>query len=158
MTNEQEAESARLADALAAEFDREERGRPSHLRPAAAPTAETSRMPWFVAAVSVAVLLLQLPMLRGSFASKPSLHAGVAVDDSGAERCIDTLWEISALVQQGEPAETLRRLPFDEPVTHARYAITNEEGGIVVACPNPQAHGLTRLRVTENAAMPEASR
>jgi len=51
-----------------------------------------------------------------------------------------------------------RRIAFDEPVTHARYAITNENGGIVVACPNPQAHGLTRLRVTEDAPMPEASR
>lgn len=158
MTNEQEAESARLADALAAEFDREERGRPSHPRAPVVPAAKTSRMPWVVSAVSVAVLLVQLPMLRASFASKPSLHAGVAVDDPAAERCIDTLWEISALVQQGESPEALRRLAFDEPVTHARYAITNENGGIVVACPNPQAHGLTRLRVTEDAPMPEASR
>ncbi len=158
MTNEEEAEGARLADALAAEFDRDERSRPSDARAAVSPPSETSRMPWFVAAVSVVVLLIQLPMLRASFASKASLHAGVAVDDPSAEKCIDTLWEISALVQQGESAEALRRLAFDEPVTHARYAITNEDGGVVVACPNPQAHGLTRLRVTEDAPMPEASR
>lgn len=158
MTNEEEADSARIADALAAEFDREERRHPAQPGAPVASKEKTSRTPWVVAAVSVVVVLVQLPMLHASFASRPSLHAGVAVDDPETEKCIDTLWAISALVQQGESVEALERLAFSEPVTHAHYAIAHEDGGMVVACPNPQAHGLTRLRITEDAPMPEASR
>ena len=106
----------------------------------------------------LAVLLVQLPMLRASFAAKPSLHAGVPVDDPATEACIDMLWEMSALVQQREPADAIKRLGFTEPVSHQRYAVTDVDGVMVVACPNPEVHGLRSLRVTATDPMPEAAR
>jgi hypothetical protein len=157
-TRDHDADGARLADALAAEFGREATTRTSITGTAAVPTHRPSRTPWVIAAVSIAVIAVQIPSIRASLAARPSLHAGVDVEDAGTQACIDELWKVSALVRQGASAETLARLPLTEPLTHARYAVTREGDALVVACPNPTRHGLTRLRITDAAPMPEASR
>jgi hypothetical protein len=108
--------------------------------------------------VSVAIVLVQIPALRAALGPVPSLHDGAGAVDSETEACIDTLWRISSLVQQGEPAEAIAHMPFREPVTHAPYVVAMEDGVVVVACPNPGAHDLRRLRITAAAPMPEALR
>jgi hypothetical protein len=114
--------------------------------------------PWIVAAACLAVVVAEIPALRTALGSQPSLHAGAAVDDAGTEACIDRLWQLSALVRQGESADVIAGLGVTDPVTDAPYAVSRDERGVVVACPNPAAHGLTRLRITEAAPMPEALR
>ncbi len=157
-SGDHDVEGTRLADELAAEFGRET------MRPAAtisareAPTPRPSRTPWAIAVVSLAVVVAQLPSIRASFAGRPSLYAGVEVSDADTRACIDELWKLSALVQQGASAETLGRLPLIERLTHARYTVGHEKDALVVACPNPALHGLARLRITDVAPMPEASR
>lgn len=155
---DQDAEGARLADELAAEFGREEERRAPSQAPAPDQAQKPSRMPWVVAVVSLAVVLVQLPTLRASMAAKPSLRNGVQEIDAQTEACIDTLWAISALVQEGEPADALVRLPFAEPITRAAYVISLVDDEIVVDCPNPKAHGLKQLRITQSDPMPEAWR
>ena len=149
-----DADGARLADALAAEFGREETP-PSITGATGSPVPRPSRLPWVIAAASLAVLVVQIPSIHGALAARPSLHSGADVAD--AQACIDELWKISALVQQGASAETLARVPLTEPLTDARYAVTREGDTLIVACPNPALHGLTRLRITADAPMPEAS-
>ena len=86
------------------------------------------------------------------------MHSGAQDLDPETEACIDTLWAIAAVLSEGESAEVLARLPLSEPITHAPYAVTSEGGEIVVACPNPRAHGLSSLGISESAPMPVAVR
>jgi hypothetical protein len=154
-TSEHENDGVRLADEIAAEFGRAE-VRTEPAAPARGPRVSPSSV--IVAVASVAVMLVQIPALRAAFAPLPSLHDGAASTDAGTEQCIDALWRISALVQQGESKEAIARLSIREPLTHAPYAVSKDGGALVVECPNPAAHGLKRLRVRSDAPVPEASR
>ena len=153
---DEERDGARLADELAAQCIADD----SAPKAAASAPAErrASRAPLIVSAVSLAVVLVQIPSLRASLAPQASLRAGVQETDRETDACIDTLWAIAAVLREGESADVLKRLPLSEPVTHAAYAVSEEGGEIVVACPNPRVHGLSRLRITEHAPMPEAVR
>ena len=152
----EERDGARLADELAAQCIEENRpGKPAE---SAVVERSTGRLPLIVAAVSLAVILFQIPSLRAALSPPPSLRSGVQESDPDTDACVDNLWGIAAVLREGESAEVLARLPFTEPVTHAHYTITSANGEVVVECPNPRAHGLSHLRISERSPRPEAVR
>src|SRR5262245_49248179 len=129
-----EQDGTRLADEIAAQCIRENDRPPATATIAGGTRA--ARTPWIVVGVSVLVMLAQIPSLRASLAEKPSIHNGVVDVDPETEACIDTLWAMSALVQEGESADAIARLPFTEPVTRKAYRMMRENDQIAIECPN----------------------
>jgi hypothetical protein len=105
-----------------------------------------------VAAVCGVVILAQLPALRASFESPPSIRVGATDVDDDTDACIDTLWQVSSLLQYG----SFRGGEWVEPITKQPYVVREENGDTVVECPNPSAHNLSSLHVSNAQRAPEA--
>jgi hypothetical protein len=145
-------------DHLAAECMRGSGPPPPEARPITPAPVERSRTWTVIAAVSVAVIVVQIPMLRASSAPKPSIRVGSYPTDQAADVCIDQLWQFSSLIREGLPESALKKLPITEPITNKSYVVHAVGREIVVECPNPSLHGVARIRVSGNAPIPEVIR
>lgn len=105
-----------------------------------------------VAVVCALVILAQLPALQASFEKPPSIRVGASDVDADTDACIDTLWQVSSLLQYG----SFRGGEWVEPITKQPYAVHEDHGEIVVECPNPGAHNLSSLHVSSAQRAPEA--
>jgi hypothetical protein len=140
----------RAADDLAAAAIRDDVAAPPPQVEATAPRRRyTGRI---VTAVCVLVVLTQLPALRASFETIPSIRIGAADVDEDTEACIDTLWEVSSMLQYG----SFRGGEVVEPLTQQPYVVRKDDGDTVVECPNPSAHNLRSLQVSSAHRAPEA--
>ncbi len=140
----------RAADDLAAAAMRENVEAPPVSHEPSAPARR--RVGPIVAAACLVVVASQLPTLRVSFKSPPSIRVGATSTDADADACIDTLWRISALLQYG----SFRGREIVEPVTRQPYVVRHVDGDTIVECPNPAAHGLRSLWVSAAHRAPEA--
>lgn len=140
----------RAADDLAAAAIRDNvESAPSPVVEKPARKGHTGRI---VAAVCGLVILTQLPALRASFETLPSIRIGAADVDDDTDACIDTLWQVSSLLQYG----SFRGGEWVEPITKQPYVVREDDGDTVVECPNPGAHNLTSLHVSSAQRAPEA--
>jgi len=105
-----------------------------------------------VAAACGLVILTQLPALRASFDDTPSIRTGAAEVDDDTDACIDTLWQVSSLLQYG----SFRGKEWVEPISKQPYVVREEDGDTVVECPNPGTHNLSSLHVSSAQRAPEA--
>jgi len=105
-----------------------------------------------IAAVSLVVLVTQLPALRAAFKQPPSIRIGVTDTDEDTDACIDTLWRISAVLQYG----SYRGGEILEPLTQRPYLVRHTDDDTIVECPNPAAHSLRSLQVSATHRAPEA--
>jgi hypothetical protein len=110
-----------------------------------------SRLPWIVGIVSFLVIAIQTPFLIAALKDTPPLRIGPYNTDPLADACIKNLWQLSRLLQESEPLTPA----IVEPVTHKPYQVKKVAGETVVACPNPERHGLTALRISEHSPAPE---
>ncbi len=142
----------RAADDLAAAAIRDDvAAPPPPVAPAPARRRNTGRI---VTAVCVLVVLAQLPALRASFETIPSIRVGATDVDEDTDACIDTLWKVSSMLQYG----SFSGGEWVEPLTQRPYVVTEHEGHTVVECPNPSAHNLRSLHVSSAQRAPEALR
>jgi hypothetical protein len=80
------------------------------------------------------------------------LRHGTFGTDVKADRCINELWKLSRQLQDG-------RLPSPMPVcplSRKTYQIIEGEEDILINCPNPEEHGLTRVSVSRKRPIPLA--
>jgi hypothetical protein len=140
----------RAADDLAAAAirDNEEIAPP----PAVEKSARRGRTGWIVAVVCSLVILTQLPALPASFETTPSIRIGATDVDDDTDACIDTLWQVSSVLQYG----SFRGEEWVEPITRQPYVVRDDDGHTVVECPNPAAHNLRSLHVSSAHRAPEA--
>lgn len=140
----------RAADDLAAAAMRDnvETAPPAIVRKSAR-SGQTGRI---VAVVCAMVILAQLPALRASFEQLPSIRIGATDVDDDTDACIDTLWQVSSLLQYG----SFRGGEWLEPLTKRPYLVRHDHGDTVVECPNPDAHNLRSLHVSSAQRAPEA--
>jgi hypothetical protein len=102
--------------------------------------------------VTVLVLLFRIysiaPMLQ---APKP-LRRGVTATDTFTDRCIEKLWVLSRDLQDGSLPDILPRCPRSS----RQYVVTELTDDIVISCPTPEEHGLTKLTVSLRSPIPHA--
>ncbi len=102
--------------------------------------------------VCVFIIVVQVPKLISAFTEKEKpFRCGTYATDTGTDQCINNLWRISKLIQQG-------KIPDKKiicPVSKRPYMVTNIDGDVVARCPNPILHGFGEIRVSKKSPMPE---
>lgn len=106
---------------------------------------------WIILCACISIIAIQVPKLISVFTKgeKP-IRYGTYSTDAQTDQCINNLWNISKLLQQG-------KLPGKDivcPVSKNPYVITTIEGDVVVSCANPKLHGLKEIRVSEKDPIP----
>lgn len=101
---------------------------------------------------SIVVIIFQAPSLISSISreSKPLRH-GTFETDKLTDACIQNLWKVSALLQQG-------KLPDKKllcPASQKPFNITETDGDIVASSPNPELYGFKAIRVSKRKPVPE---
>lgn len=141
----------RAADDLAAAAIRDnvETGPAPVVEKSSARNGHTGRL---VAVVCAIVIVAQLPALRASFEQPPSIRVGATDVDDDTDACIDTLWQVSSMLQYG----SFQGGEWVEPITKQPYLVRRDHGDTVVECPNPSAHNLRSLHVSSAQRAPEA--
>jgi glutamine synthetase adenylyltransferase len=129
-----------------------------HLQESAAPATRTLPsprrhswlLPCMVSIVSTAIIGLQTPALLDMLKERPPLRNGTAATDAFTDACINQLWTISSLRQQ---EQTFTHIV--EPLSQKPYVTKTIQGETIVECPTPALHGVTALRISDNAPVPE---
>lgn len=107
---------------------------------------------YLIILTGIIFIILQVPSISRSLQSEKPLRYGTYETDRAADKCISNLWEISGLLQQGQP-------PGDDltcPVSAKAYVLTRKNGRLTVSCPNPGLHRLRVLQVSRGAPVPVA--
>ena len=101
--------------------------------------------------VSFVVLIAQAPPLMQAFQDAQPIRIGTYDTDAQTDLCIHNLWSISSHFQGSSGLD----MDISEPISNAPYTIETHNGEMIVACPNPAAHGLRSLQVRESVPVPE---
>jgi hypothetical protein len=104
--------------------------------------------------VAVAIMALQTPRLISAIKGDRPLRQGTYATDAQADQCIKNLWHIARLIQEG-------KVPGKDmvcPISKRPYEIRGAGADVWVSCPNPELHGLKKIRVTKRRPVPEISK
>jgi len=107
---------------------------------------------WVVLLACVTVIGFQTPQLIASLIQekKPHRH-GTFATDARTDACIQNLWKISALLQQGQlPDKSLLC-----PASSKPFTVTVLEDDIVVSSPDPAKYGFRAIQVSKKKPVPE---
>ncbi len=99
----------------------------------------------------ISIIATQVPALFSVFKEEKPVEYVPYTSDFKTDQCVDNLWYISKLLQQGE-------LPGKDlvcPMTGESYLVTTAEDDVVVCCPNPDKHGFKKICVSKKNPMPE---
>lgn len=114
---------------------------------------------WMVIQVTIivigfAIMALQIPRLTAALKEGQPLRYGTCATDKQTDQCIQNLWHISRMLQDG------KKPPPDIvcPVSKRPYEIRESGADIVIRCPNPELHGCTKLSVSTRRPVPEISK
>lgn len=99
--------------------------------------------------VSVAVILIQAPALLGAVSPAKPLREGTAKTDAAGDACIANLWLGLSDATEGRPVRAMTC-----PASGAPYLVTTVGGATVVACPNPDRHGLAEMSASTAGRVP----
>jgi hypothetical protein len=103
-----------------------------------------------------AVMFLVLGIRVWSIAPllKPAqpLRHGTFETDAVTDRCILKLWKISRQLQDGKLPSPMPLCPL----SRKPYDVIEGENDILVTCPNPEEHGLSRLSISWKRPIPLA--
>jgi hypothetical protein len=108
------------------------------------------------AAIGVIVICMvgvayQAPAIMRAARKPQPTRIGTYATDEMTDRCIHNLWVISRGLQAGrEPDQALHC-----PITERPYQKSGQGQDVFYECPNPKAHGLTRLQVSKHQPIPE---
>ncbi|MBW2650006.1 MAG: hypothetical protein JRC66_03115 [Deltaproteobacteria bacterium] len=99
----------------------------------------------------VAIIAFQMPKLFAAFKEYQSIRQGTYETDVRTDRCINNLWHISKLLQDG-------RLPGNDivcPASGSPYVIIKAGEDTVAHCPNPGLHGFSEISASRRSPCPE---
>jgi hypothetical protein len=100
--------------------------------------------------IAAVVMSMQAPRIIAGLKDDKPIRSGTYATDAKTDQCIDTLWQISKLLQEGS-------LPGKDavcPVSKKPYGFTTVRGNLVVRCANPERHGFREMRVSKRAPGP----
>jgi hypothetical protein len=104
--------------------------------------------------IGLAVMALQTPRLTASLQEGQPLRYGTYATDEQTDQCIENLWHISRMLQDG----TAPSCDIVCPLSNKPYDIRESGADIVVRCPNPELHGLKHIQVSKRYPVPEVSK
>ncbi|MFC1857567.1 hypothetical protein ACFL9U_06000 [Thermodesulfobacteriota bacterium] len=107
---------------------------------------------WVVLILCIGIILYQAPLLISAVKSdvKP-LRQGPYNTDTLTDQCIQNLWRISKLVQEG-------KLPNDTivcPASKRPFMVVKTKTDIIVRSPNPELYGFKSIQVSKKKPVPE---
>lgn len=106
---------------------------------------------WAILVVAVTIIVIQVPKIVVEFKDNKPIRSGTYATDAKTDQCINNLWRISRLLQEG-------RMPGKDmvcPVSQKPYVLTTVRGNIVARCANPELHGFREMRVSKRFPRPE---
>jgi len=104
--------------------------------------------------IGLAIMALQAPRLTAALKEGQPLRYGTYATDAQTDQCIENLWHISRMLQDGTAP------PSDMvcPLSNKPYDIRESGEDIVVRCPNPELHGLKQIQVSKRHPVPEVTK
>jgi len=106
---------------------------------------------WIVLLVCFAIIAFQMPKLFAAFKEDQPIRQGTYETNAQTDQCINNLWHISKLLQDG-------RLPGNDivcPASGKPYVIVKAGEDTVARCPNPGLHGFSKISVSRRSPCPE---
>ncbi len=106
---------------------------------------------WIVLLVCVAIIAFQMPKLFAAFKEDQPIRHGTYETNALTDQCINNLWHISRLLQDG-------KLPGNDivcPASGKSYVIVKVGKDTVARCPNPGLHGFSEISVSRHSPCPE---
>lgn len=107
---------------------------------------------WIALLVCISIIAIQVPKLISAFTKEEKpIRYGTYSTDAQTDQCINNLWSISKVLQEG-------KLPGKDivcPASKKPYVMETIAGDIVVRCGNPELHGLKEMRVSKRSPRPE---
>jgi len=107
---------------------------------------------WIILFVCIFIIAIHVPKLISAFTKEEkSIRYGTYSTDAQTDQCINNLWQISKVLQEG-------KLPGKDvvcPASKKPYVMETIAGDIVVRCGNPELHGLKEMRVSKRSPRPE---
>ncbi|RKX58945.1 MAG: hypothetical protein DRP37_07265 [Thermodesulfobacteriota bacterium] len=106
---------------------------------------------WIILIFCIFLITTQVPALFSVFKEEKYVESAPYTSNSQTDQCVDNLWYISKLLQQG------KSLGKDMvcPMTGKPYLVTTTEDDVVVCCPNPEKHGFKKICISKKDPMPE---
>ena len=106
---------------------------------------------WIVLLVCVVIIAFQMPKLFAAFKEDQPIRHGTYETDAQTDQCINNLWHISRLLQDGN-------LPGNDivcPASGKPYVIIKAGEDTVARCPNPGLHGFSEISASMLSPCPE---
>jgi hypothetical protein len=101
--------------------------------------------------ICVGVLIYQVPHVWTAFKEPKPIRMGTYETDEISDKCINNLWKITNLIQQGHP-DVGKGLVC--PASGKPYLII-PKANMEAHCPNPGSHGFRDILVTKKVPVPE---
>ena len=106
---------------------------------------------WVVLLICIAIIAFQMPKLFAAFKENQPLRHGTYKTNTQTDQCINNLWHISKLLQDG-------KLPGNDiacPASGKPYVIIKTGEDTVARCPNPGLHGFSEISASMLSPCPE---
>ena len=95
--------------------------------------------------------IILISRMMNSLKGDKIIRKGTIETDAKTDQCIENLWRISRILQEGK----LQGKDLVCPITKEPYVVKQEKEDIVVCCPNPGRHGFKEIRVSRSLPVPE---
>jgi hypothetical protein len=106
---------------------------------------------WALALLAIGIIAWRAPSVYSATQPPKPIRTGIQSTNKGANECIANLWIASGKLPEGTAAAT----GLTCPASGRPYSVTQEGAVTVVACPNPEKHGLRSLTVRSVTLVPE---
>ena len=101
--------------------------------------------------VCIVIIAFQMPKLFAAFKEDQPIRRGTYETNEQTDQCINNLWHISRLLQDG-------KLPGNDivcPASGKPYVIVKAGEDTVARCPNPGLHGFSEISASMRSPCPE---
>ena len=100
---------------------------------------------------ALVVIIVLAPRIAADLKGSKPIRSGTYATNKNTDQCINNLWRISRLLQEGKTSGDA----IVCPESGRPYSLVEREGDIVVYCANPELHGFRELRVSRKYPRPE---
>jgi len=105
---------------------------------------------WVALVLSLLFLFYRVQIDYQVFKPAQPHRLGTYETNAGTDKCIEELWQISRMMQDGKLTETMPLCP----VTLKSYVMVKTDENTVITCPNPGEHGIENLYVSRKSPVP----
>ncbi len=106
---------------------------------------------WVILLACLSIIAIQIPSIMSALEEEKPARYGVQSTDAVTNQCINNLWHISKLLQEG-------KLPGKDivcPLSKKPYVVITTEDDVIARCPNPEEHGFKEIQVSKINPIPE---